>query len=561
MMIFILQFVYSQDISRSNIEFLSLDSYNNLTELYEESKNNDSIAKSISEAFLLKAKRENNNPKKAEGYFMVAHNLTLALAYNEALPYLDSAIVYSQDNYTYKFPAKALILKANIKGAQTNFTEAMDNLTIAEDYARKTNNIDQQYDIKYFIALLKTNVGEYKEGFSLLKKTVDYRKIKFLKDTTYSRPYLQSLFALANQFNILKQPDSSLIYMKKAMTISLKLKDTLLYSRMLLSSVKSLNLKSEYQSSIDSLKKYEAILKNREVRIGTELRIAFGFGNTYFKQGKKEIALPYLKKVDSLAFADSFFVESLKENYEFLITYYKEKNNTKQQLFYINRLLKIDSILDKDKAYLSKKIYTDYDTPNLIREKKQLISELEKEKSKRKIWLILLSIFSVGLIALLVYNYKKQKRYKKRFQELLQENQPKKTILNNKSEARADIGIPKDIVDAILNKLEDFEEKKGFLNLDLSVTYLAKEFDTNSKYFSKIINTYKNKSFTSYINELRIHYIIEELKTNSKFRKYTIKAIANEIGFNTTEAFSKSFYKTTGIYPSYFIKQIENRTH
>ena len=39
----------------------------------------------------------------------------------------------------------------------------------------------------------------------------------------------------------------------------------------------------------------------------------------------------------------------------------------------------------------------------------------------------------------------------------------------------------------------------------------------------------------------------------------TIKAIANEMGFNTTEAFSKSFYKSTGIYPSFFIKQLEKQ--
>jgi len=38
---------------------------------------------------------------------------------------------------------------------------------------------------------------------------------------------------------------------------------------------------------------------------------------------------------------------------------------------------------------------------------------------------------------------------------------------------------------------------------------------------------------------------------------YTIKALASESGFNTTEAFSKSFYKKTGIYPSYFIKELK----
>ena len=38
-----------------------------------------------------------------------------------------------------------------------------------------------------------------------------------------------------------------------------------------------------------------------------------------------------------------------------------------------------------------------------------------------------------------------------------------------------------------------------------------------------------------------------------------IKLSINEIGFNNTESFSKAFYRKTGIYPSYFIKEIEKQ--
>jgi AraC-like DNA-binding protein len=46
------------------------------------------------------------------------------------------------------------------------------------------------------------------------------------------------------------------------------------------------------------------------------------------------------------------------------------------------------------------------------------------------------------------------------------------------------------------------------------------------------------------------------LKEDQKFRKYTIKAIAIEIGFNTDQAFSKAFHKKTGVFPSSFIKEL-----
>lgn len=81
--------------------------------------------------------------------------------------------------------------------------------------------------------------------------------------------------------------------------------------------------------------------------------------------------------------------------------------------------------------------------------------------------------------------------------------------------------------------------------------------NTNSKYLSKVIKYYHSKSFSPYVNDLRIDYTIGRLKVDHKIQNYTIKAIAAEAGFNSAEAFSKYFYKKNGIYPSYFIKQLK----
>ncbi|NVK53168.1 MAG: AraC family transcriptional regulator, partial [Flavobacteriaceae bacterium] len=44
-----------------------------------------------------------------------------------------------------------------------------------------------------------------------------------------------------------------------------------------------------------------------------------------------------------------------------------------------------------------------------------------------------------------------------------------------------------------------------------------------------------------------------------QFRKYSVKAIAHEVGFNTAESFSKAFFKFAGIKPSYFIKELNKK--
>ena len=211
--------------------------------------------------------------------------------------------------------------------------------------------------------------------------------------------------------------------------------------------------------------------------------------------------------------------------------------------------------MDDDVKYLSREINNEYTTPNLILEKQRIIDSLKERKNISTLLVIILLVVVIGLI---IWNRKKQKLYKERFKELIattsltENNRTTSTPVKSHSN-----DISEKIVNDILSKLEHFEYQKGYLKMNLTITSIAKQLDTNSKYLSKVINTYKQKKFTDYINDLRINYAIEELKTvNSKFRKYTVKAIANEVGFNTTEAFSKSFYKTTGIYPSFFMKQI-----
>lgn len=557
-----LQFTFAQNKSKENIEFLSQDSFENLLNTYQESKNNHEIAKAFSDAFLLKAKLENNVEKKIEAYELIVNRLAQIPNYDLAFKYLDSIIDLTINNTNYTQPAQAHIIKANIYGSQAYYTEAMDELAKANSYANDNNNSDQQSEIRYFIALLKNEIGEYKESLALFKENIAYYKSKVSETEDYKKKYIQTLYATGNQFNIIEEPDSALSYTNKAINLSLKTKDSIFYDRLILSAAASYYRKKEYQSALNNIEAYKTIRKKKKkLDFADILRIENYYGLINYSQGKKDAAIKNFIKVDSISHAHHFFPSTLKNNYEILIEYYRSKNNTDKQLEYIDKLLAFDKVLDKDATYLSKKINDAYNTPNLILEKQKIIDALEKKNTNKKIVLSVLSILTVALLVLLVWNYNRQKRYKKRFQELLQNSQLKKSenFIKDDTIDKIDLGISEDIVDDLLHKLEDFEEQQGFLQMDLSVNSLSKQFETNTKYFSKIINTYKNKSFTNYINELRIQYLIKELKTNSKFRKYTIKAIANEIGFNTTEAFSKSFYKVTQLHPSYFIKNLERQ--
>ena len=154
----------------------------------------------------------------------------------------------------------------------------------------------------------------------------------------------------------------------------------------------------------------------------------------------------------------------------------------------------------------------------------------------------------------------RQKDYKLRYEALVNNpilNKTEKLDTNKLETGIKDVGISEDIVAMLLKELDSFEKNKLFLQKDLTQSKMASIINTNSTYLSKIVNTFKGSNFTGYINTLRIEYVIEELKKNPKMRLYTIKAIAEETGFNTAESFSKAFHTKTGIYPSYFINKLK----
>jgi AraC-like DNA-binding protein len=161
----------------------------------------------------------------------------------------------------------------------------------------------------------------------------------------------------------------------------------------------------------------------------------------------------------------------------------------------------------------------------------------------------LLLVFIFGVLCLL------NKRSDKRLQQivsLLEKSKTEEETTNKNDHFQLD--IDETIVTAILENLQAFEKERGFLISKITLHEFAKQLQTNTKYLSKVINTYKFKSFRNYINDLRIQYSIQELKHNINYRKYTVKAMAKEAGFTTAESFSKAFQKKTGETVSSFLK-------
>ncbi len=172
-----------------------------------------------------------------------------------------------------------------------------------------------------------------------------------------------------------------------------------------------------------------------------------------------------------------------------------------------------------------------------------------------------LRVFTTILIYWLGYQSVLQLRVLKE-RKYLRKHLTKPSNLSSNNEVldkkiKNEIHISQEVVDSILKGLEDFENEKQYTLQSITLNSLAKKLNTNTNYLSKVVNHYKEMSYTNYLNTLRINNIVEELYSNPKIRKFTIKAIAQEAGYSNSDSFSKVFYKLKGENPSDFINKLK----
>ncbi len=147
-----------------------------------------------------------------------------------------------------------------------------------------------------------------------------------------------------------------------------------------------------------------------------------------------------------------------------------------------------------------------------------------------------------------------KKEYKKIYDDLIK-NRKVSTAEIKKIKADDLSDISPAIVASILEKLKKFEADIKFRDHNLTQAKLASRLHSNTAYISRIVFYHSGEKFTDYINNLRVNYIMQLLDTESRYRNYTNKALAEEAGFNSTKQFVNAFKKKNKIAPSYYIAQ------
>jgi AraC-like DNA-binding protein len=353
--------------------------------------------------------------------------------------------------------------------------------------------------------------------------------------------------------------DSANHYFNVAATMMLQDNFQPEYTKALLSmrEAKSAALAGNYEKSLSlyrKRKKYPIIQDN----IRTEQLFDLGMADCFH----------HLKQVDSALFYCNKYVESYqitkvsKENllmtYNIMTQCYNEKNDAKNAYRYAQKSLELIQSIEGIKSK-SLNFLHNYDLNIIKEESKNIIAS----KNYFKISLFGILILFAVVVYSFYYYYKNQKEKHYRFLKIIQDLKESKTseisILQiDKTEPQPKQTLDEELIEKIAQGLKKLELKETFLDPNFKLAFVAKKLNTNTAYLSQYFNQVMQKTFSEYTQELRIHYVLQKLKDAPYFRKYTLQAIAEEVGYKDANTLVRVFKKQTGLTPNYYIEKLEN---
>ncbi|OOG75547.1 hypothetical protein B0E44_04690 [Flavobacterium sp. A45] len=493
-------------------------------------------------SWLTKAKKEKNFDQMAMAYKVLIYKSNLKLQ----LKYSDSMVTAAKKTTNIELIGSAFMTKGIIYYDLKEHKKALDYYLIADGYISKTNNQYLIYKVKYVVALIKLYLGFYHEAIALFKECVNY-----FKDEN-DRAYLNSLHSLGLCYNHIGKYKLSSQMNQMGLSEGLRLKNLEMQYYFIQSEGVNQYFNHNYS---DAVKKLTIVLPSlkRNKDYANETLAYFYIGKSYWSQKLQEKALPYFKKIDEAFQKQNYIRPDLREAYEILINYYKQKNDVEHELYYVRNLLKVDKLLFKDFRYLSGKIDKEYDTKELLQTERNL-------KPSTKYGIIAVCIVITSLVTMLVLFINRHLKNKKLFKELMNRRpNTHKPLISGDSNKETELDISPEVVAAILKNIEKFELKKKYLGKDMTLRKMAILLNTNTKYVTKIIARYRGKGTIEYISDLKIDHIVELLKNENKYRNYTNKALGEEAGFGSTQNFTRAFNNRTGLSPTYFINKLKNQ--
>ena len=554
-------------------QYLDMIGYEELLALFNDFETDSITQKKIILTYRNRAIEDGDSLKIARSYDRLARIFepTTNIKYADTL--ID--LTKNWDNVTY--PALAYILKGFEYGRLDNIKNQYESLSMALELSKKNKNISQQLYVLDLMIYLRATWGDVFKAIELQKQRHSILLSQDIldgisKSTRHElHDKIPSIFAenIVNSYKSFvhcyvksknykraeSYIDSIRVYINDNRDL-INLDEHILW---ILDSDTELGYwVGDFERVLNNLARVNEMLEYDEFpRLKSNIML-FG-GLTHFELKNYSLSKKYLEEAYILKneVHKGFFDNYDRLLYQGLTNIYTHFELYDSKVNVLNKLLEMDSVSISNYKYIEPSFIIKFETPELLKSKEETIEKLQL-KNRNSAYLIIVSILVIVASSLLAWNYYRQKVvYRRRYERLMKSEVMAKNAMENESEETNKASqLSQEIIDDLLRKLEKFERNKDYLNSNISLMALAKKFNTNSSYLSRVLNSSKSINFSQYLNDLRIDYAVNQMKNDAVFRKYTIEAIATECGYNNSASFSRSFYKKTGLHPSYFIKEI-----
>lgn len=502
-------------------------------------------------------------------------------AYASALAYLRKA---PSSKEKVKINAFMLNVGGLIDWKRRNYKLALDKYEKGIRLSQTIGDFMQVIKFKNNIAMINDEVGNYKQAIDIsrgVSTMLDGLKYKYT-DEQFIRDKGNVYINLGNfyegeyythndtrKFYLL---DSAEYFYKKAITYSAKFTDRKISCEINLGNIYF--MKEEYAAAEKVY--YSLMLLTKNNGYDDEYySVNLNLGSLYFAQKKYDKALACFMKVDSIyKIRKTGDLEFIKSNY-YQAKIYNDRNDAANAYKYSEIYL---DAFEKNESKITKEALDVNYTMGLSDLNKEMNGIQNKYRNR-----ILLKNGTIGLTVVLFIvllfvlfrNIKRRREIEVKISALIAEHKANLEKKSHQEEAPllssvvqtpvvieknkpAALSIDEEKENEIVNKLLQLEKKQYYLNPDFTLQSIAKKIKTNTTYLSYVVNKRFDKTFSEYANELKINYVIDEMISNSTYRKYSTQAMAESVGYKNAVSFTKSFSKRTGVTPIRFIKKIED---
>jgi len=420
------------------------------------------------------------------------------------------------------------------------------------DYLIRALHFCEKYNYNSYLSKIYINIGNIYYQYKKLDLTKQYysKALPLTQDSASIVALYSNLGAVELEAGNL---DSAYYYLTKSLQISKRNQDFLLPD--ILNNKASLFQRKFLYDSAYYYYHTALNVARKNHKYAREAQNLSDLGRLFFELNKLDSALFYIDLSNKVA-EEYSFIKLLTENYLTLSKIEESKGRKEVALEYYKKYTELkDSILSVEKFADINQLQRSYELSKTNKQIEELVVQKQMQIMIWRITLVILVIVSVALLLLFFQNKRLNKAYKTLFDKNIKILELRKSS-HSQPEKYQRSALTNEMQDELLLKITALMEDKAiYCAQDFSLDRLAELVQSNATYVSQVINTEFKKNFRSFLNDYRIEEA-QRLFSELDLSKYTIEAIAHEVGFKSPAAFRSTFKEITGVSPKFYLETL-----